>query len=175
MIRQFEEWTAALAEVAPMHQLRGSTIGIEAADYINRLHQFPVPNIDRPIKESLVPALGPIPFGLRSVVRNTIAVWRSYDIKPVFIFSGLDVGKRDTSFTASEEAARINSQAWSLYYSNDASTSVNTFGKSEAVIPEDLFRYLQKVLREEGIDWLVAPYGAWPQVCATLQIKMGNV
>jgi len=163
MIRQFDEWTASLAEYGPLENLRGSVVGIEAADYINRLQKFPVPNIDRPIKESLVPALGPIPFGLRSVVRNTIAVWKTHGIIPIFVFSGLDVGKRDTSFQGSEAAARINNEAWSLYYSNDASTSVNTFGKSEAVAPEDLFRYLQKTLREEAVDFLVAPYGAWAQ------------
>jgi hypothetical protein len=165
MIRQFDEWTASLAEFNNFDTITGATVGIEAADFISRLHQFPVPNIDRPIKESLVPALGPIPFGLRSVVRNAITVWKAHGIIPYFVFSGLDVGKRDTSFEASEKAALINDQAWSLYYSSDATQSVNTFGRSDAVKPEDLFRYLQKVLREEEVKFIVAPYGAWAQVC----------
>lgn len=164
MIRQFDEWTASLAEMANLDTLRGSVVGIEASDYLNRLPKFPVPDIQRPIKESLIPALGPIPFGLRSVVRKTIDVWRKHGVTPLFVFSGLDVGKRDTTFNASEEAARINNQAWNLYYSNDAEKSVATFGKSEAVTAEDLFRYLQTVLREERVEYFVAPYGAWAQV-----------
>lgn len=164
MIKQFEEWSTHLAEAAPFEQLTGSVAGIEAADYLRSLPKATIPTIDRPIKEVLVPALGPTPFGLKSAIKASINVWRQKGIEPLFVFSGLEVGKREAAFAASEEAARINANAWNLYYNNDADASVTAFGKSDAVTPESLFRYLQVVLREENVDFLVAPYGAWAQV-----------
>jgi hypothetical protein len=166
MIRDFEEWTAPMAEVARMSTLSGATIGIEASDYLDRLDKFHVPVVHPlVVKEPLTPALGGTPFGLKPIFRATIAAWRAQGITPLFVFSGLNVGKSDTALAEALRNSQTHSDAWALYDKNDPNNAVDTFRKSTAVAPESLFRLLQTILREEGVEFIVAPYGASAQVC----------
>lgn len=172
MIRDFEEWTAPLSEVAQMNTLRGSVIGIEASDYLDRLDRFHVPVAHGVyIREPLTPALGGTPFGLKAIFRSTIAAWRAQGITPLFVFSGLNVGKSDSSIAGALRSAQILTDAWLLYDKNDPKNAVDMFRKSTAVTPEDLFRLLQTALREEGVEFIVAPYGAYAQVRSAAAVK----
>jgi hypothetical protein len=176
MIRDFEEWTAPMAEVARMSTLSGATIGIEASDYLDQLDKFHVPVAAHPlvVKEPLTPALGGTPFGLKPIFRATIAAWRAQGITPLFVFSGLNVGKSDTALAEALRNTQTHSDAWALYDKNDPSNAVDTFRKSTAVAPESLFRLLQTILREEGVEFIVAPYGAPAQVCSEAAVDLSN-
>jgi hypothetical protein len=170
MIRDFEEWTAPLAEVARMSTLNGSVIGIEASDYLERVDRFH--NMHRmQIREPLTPALGGTPFGLKAVFRSTIAAWRAHGITPLFVFSGLNVGKSDSTIATALRSTEILTDAWLHYDKSDPANAVDMFKKSTAVTPEDLFRLLQTALREEGVEFIVAPYGAYAQVRSAAAVK----
>lgn len=180
MINGFEEWATSLSEWYEIEQLSGAVIAIEAADYLNSLIRNPN------TIEALLPALGGLPFSLRGYVLKDVGILRSHGINPVFVFSGLDVGKddnkRDAAFRASDEAARIHASAWLQYDQHKPEEAVKTFKESgtqeeaarivraladlflAVVKPEDLFRYLQKILREAGVPFQVAPYSALAQV-----------
>jgi hypothetical protein len=160
----FSDWSANLAETASMDQLKGAVVGIEAAEYLNRLSKFAIPDIDRLIDEALLPALGGLPFGLRAVIQKTLTIWKERNITPVFVFSGLDVGKRDPTFITEERGAQINAQAWGFYDAAASVQAVDTFAKSGSVTAEHLYRFLQQILDHAGISYQVAPYGAWAQV-----------
>lgn len=167
MITQFAEWSANLAESSSLGALRGSTVGIEAAEYLNRLHEFKIPKLSDPagvLPEPLLPALGGVPFGLARVVRVHLAAWQKFNIKPIFVFSGLDVSKSDAGFESSTLAARKLAAAWTCYDANDANAAVENFRTSNAIKATDLFRFLQTILRTAGIQYIVAPYCAWAQV-----------
>jgi hypothetical protein len=164
MLRDFDEWSAHLAEIASMSQLEGATVGIEAAEYLNRIAKLSVPEIDRAIVEQLLPALGGLPFGLKYVIQKTLIAWREHNITPIFVFSGLDVGKRDSTFATAEAGAQTNALAWAHYDNNQGELAVKTFAESGLVTAQDLFRYLQEILKEEGVAFQVAPYGAWAQL-----------
>ncbi|KAJ9637908.1 hypothetical protein H2199_007403 [Coniosporium tulheliwenetii] len=180
MINGFEEWATSLSEWYEIEQLSGAVIAIEAADYLNNLIR------NSNTIEALLPALGGLPFSLRGYVLKDISILRSHGINPVFVFSGLDVGKddnkRDAAFRASDEAARIHASAWLQYDQHKPEEAVKTFKESgtqeeaaahalkvladlflAVVKPEDLFRYLQKILREAGVPFQVAPYSALAQ------------
>jgi hypothetical protein len=168
MIRDFEEWTTQLAERVRIDTLNGAVIGIEASDYLDRLDRFHVPVVHPlVIKEPLTPALGGTPFGLKPIFRATINAWRNAGITPLFVFSGLDVGKNDSVLADALRNTQLHSEAWALYDKNDANRAVDTFRKSTAVAPQELFRLLQTILREEGVEFIVAPYGAPAQVSKT--------
>jgi hypothetical protein len=165
MIRDFEEWTTQIVEMAKMASLSGAVIGIEASDYLDRLDRFHVPVVPPlVVKEPLTPALGGTPFGLKPIFRATIAAWRAAGITPLFVFSGLDVGKNDSVLAEALRNTQLHSDAWALYDKNEGNRAVDTFRKSAAVAPEELFRLLQTILREEGVEFIVAPYGAPAQV-----------
>jgi len=171
MINGFGEWASPnLVEHANISQLKGAAVGIEAADYLERLEKFNIPDLSRPVKEALLPALGGVPFGLKYIIRTTLQALRRNGITPIFVFSGLDVGKKDVHSAPTMEAAPIIHNAWQLYDNLDADGAVENFRQARSVTPEDLFRFLQLILREEQVEYHIAPYSANAQVGATLQL-----
>jgi hypothetical protein len=164
MIHQFEEWSANLAEQSSMENLKDVVVGIEATEYLNRLPKMNYPELTRPVQEALLPALGGVPFGLKHIIKHHISVWRKYGITPLFVFNGLDIGKGDPTFNASEENARVSTLAWNQYSTGNAAATVQTFGDSNLVTAKDLYRFLQTILQEQEVAFLVAPYCAWAQV-----------
>jgi hypothetical protein len=164
MLDRFDDWSALLAEGASMDQLKGATVGIEAAEYLDRLAKLSVPDINRAIEEALLPALGGLPFGLKFVIQQTLLAWKEHEITPFFVFSGLDVGKRDPKFVSAEAGVQTNKQAWVYYDGNHGELAVKTFAESSLVTAEDLYRYLQEILREQDVEFQVAPYSAHAQL-----------
>ena len=172
MISNFEEWTASLAECGPLSQLSGATVGIEAAEYLNSIPNLRVAGVDRKIKEELTVALGGYPLGYKAVIQTTISIWRKHNITPFFVFSGLEVGRdsaRDGTFHRTEQGAATNAEAWRHYDNVQVAQCLSTFGESTSISAEDMFRYLQQILSEEDVGFMVAPYSAWAQVCSTVR------
>jgi hypothetical protein len=169
MAQNLEQWTASMAEMAAMQTLAGATIGIEASQFLEHLADLSVPRIQRPIKEALLPALGGLPFGLKSVIHESLKAFAECAITPFFVFSGMAIDDSDSkefTFTASTQSAVIVQEAWDLYQRGDTS-SVQVFQKAASVTAKH-FRYLQAILREHGIGFLIAPYGAPAQVRISL-------
>jgi hypothetical protein len=164
MIHQFEEWSANLAEQSSMENLKDSVVGIEATEYLNRLSKMGWPELNRTPQEALLPALGGVPFGLKHIIKHHISVWRKYGITPIFVFNGLDIGNGNPSSNASEERVRVAESAWTQYASGNAASTVQIFGDSNLVTAKDLYRFLQTILQEQDVEFMVAPYCAWAQV-----------
>jgi hypothetical protein len=125
MIRDFVQWTAAFGETGELEQLRNCRVGIEAAEYLNQR----ILNHPR-AKEPLVPALGGLPLALTQHIEDDLAHFRSFDIEPYFVFSGLDITKQEDPFRQKTEEAAVNINAWTLYDSHEAEASVAKFGQS---------------------------------------------
>ena len=165
MISSFDEWAQDLHQSSPLEQLKNHNVGIEAAEYLRLLPKLHIDGIQRKILEELPTALGGYPFGYEAVIQHTIDIWREYNITPIFIFSGLEVGKRDnTSWRTYDDAIRTHILAWNEYDSGHGPAAVNLFGQSTYNKPEDMFRYLQCHLKKLGVIYQVAPFGAWAQV-----------
>ena len=126
MIQSFDAFTEGLLERGDLEELSGLSVAIEAAEYLRKkLYTAPT-------KEPLLPALGGLPFALKKTVLADLAEWKKAGITPVFVFSGLDLGKNAASFEKSEIASQTNRQAWESYGQNDAEGAVKTFGDSGA-------------------------------------------
>ena len=176
MIPSFDEFATPLSEVAPLSELDGAVIAIEASHYLTRL--LVNPNL----KEPLLAALGGLPFTMRSAVASDMAAFRGTGIKPIFVFDGMDVSKTKTLFQQADEAVRANTTAWNLYNQHQAENAVAAFGESckfffrtlcqnrtltmatGAITAELFYRYFQLLLHELGVDFQVAPYSALAQV-----------
>jgi hypothetical protein len=131
MIRDFVQWTATLGETGELEQLRNCRVGIEAAEYLNQR----ILNHPR-AKEPLVPALGGLPLALTQHIEDDLANFRTFDIEPYFVFSGLDITKQDDPFRQKIEEAAVNINAWTLYDSHEAEASVAKFGQSSTTTSE---------------------------------------
>lgn len=125
MIRDFAQWTATFGETGELEQLNGCRVGIEAADYLSQR----ILNHPR-AKEPLVPALGGLPLALKQHIEEDLDTLQSFDIKPWFIFSGLDITKQDDPFRQKQDEATVNANAWNLYDNHEAEASVAKFGES---------------------------------------------
>jgi len=124
MLQGFDSWSTNRSETNTFSDLEGARIGIDASFYLNRLLS------QSPSKEPLLPALGGLPFSLRANIENELQVFTNHNITPLFVFNGLDLGKRYQPFRASDNASRLHKEAWNLYDQRNSEKAVDTFGKS---------------------------------------------
>jgi hypothetical protein len=124
MIRDFESWKN-LVEASQLEELRGTRVGIEAADYLRQRILVHTTN-----KEPLVPALGGLPLGFASHIKDDLNKFAAFDITPFFVFSGLDIAKQDNLVQQRREGAANIATAWSSYDSHFADQAVHQFGES---------------------------------------------
>jgi hypothetical protein len=124
MIRDFESWNS-LVEVSQLEELKGTRVGIEAADFLRQRILDHSSN-----KEPLVPALGGLPLGFSSRIAEDLKKFKAFDITPFFVFSGLDIAKQDSLFQQRQEGAKTNADAWELYDEHQAEQAVRRFGES---------------------------------------------
>ncbi|TKA63053.1 hypothetical protein B0A49_09019 [Cryomyces minteri] len=163
MIRTLEQWTASLSRTGDLAQLSDLTIGIEAAHFIKLM------SMDGNTREPLLPALGGQPLAFELIVENQLDTLEAHNIKALFIFSGMKVGKNDGLFRASDEASRTIGQAWHLYNNHEAKAAVDMFDTLRPESVDGLYRYLQEILHKRKIDFQVAPYSAGPQLVHLLE------
>lgn len=157
-VRTLDEWATPRLQNFPLAALKDTTLGIEAAHYLDRLLSTP------PSKEPLLSALGGFPFALKTSIEHELEMMSSFGIRPVFVFSGLDCAVKEKPMRQLREASRLNSQAWELYNQHRAIQAVDAFGNSGSVKPDGLFRFLQRILQANKVEFLVAPYSACAQL-----------
>ncbi|KAI9860754.1 MAG: hypothetical protein M1813_005677 [Trichoglossum hirsutum] len=157
-VRSFDELAALRAQTYPLSALKDAVLGIEAAYYLGRLLNNP------PSKEPLLSALGGFPFALKTYIESDLETLKRNGIVPLFVFSGMDLAKKDKPFSNLNDSALANTRAWELYDQHQAVQAVETFGNSASIKPESLFRFLQKILRARNLEFMVAPYSAWGQL-----------
>ncbi|KAF3930657.1 hypothetical protein ABW19_dt0206960 [Dactylella cylindrospora] len=157
-VRNFDAWSTNRLQNLPLSVLKDTVIGVDAGNYLKKI-------IDGPgTKEPLVPALGGFPFSLKSKIEDDLAEWHQAGIKPLFVFSGIQPLRTDKVSAVADMTAKNRSNAWALYDGGHAKEAVEAFGDSGILQPQEIYRYLRKILRENGIDFQVAPYAAWAQL-----------
>ena len=125
MVRDFDNWVRAAVDVSSLEELRGTRVGIEAADYVNtRIIRNPR------VKEPLVPALGGLPLAMKVHIEEDLHRFAAFGIEPFFVFSGLDLARPEDPFRERQIGAAVNTAAWALYDIHEAEQSVLKFGES---------------------------------------------
>jgi XPG N-terminal domain len=128
IVTTFDTWVNGAgtpAKKSPLEDLRGYTVGIEAAQYLDKLLNTPS------TKEKLLSALGGVPLALRKRIEDDIAVMQEAGITPVFVFSGLDiVGAKERNLEEANASMQANNNAWELYDDHKPGPAVDTFALS---------------------------------------------
>ncbi|KAL2011533.1 hypothetical protein VTN00DRAFT_4251 [Thermoascus crustaceus] len=157
-VRALDEWAVGRTQFLPLSALKGAVIGIDASHYIyQHLHHHTT-------REPLLIALGGFPFALKSNIERELQTFKNLGIGCVFVFNGLDFGKREHRPHVRAESARAFEQAWELYDQQQADQVVDAFSSAGTLEPEFLYRFLQRILHENGVEFLVAPYSAAAQL-----------
>jgi len=124
----FKEWVQSegLETSGKIDQFRKSCIAFDAEDYLDTLLTATLS------REPLLPALGGLPFALQKHIDDDLQRFRDAEIKPIFVFNGLQAASKDGTMVAREgkRAAKILDDAWSIYDQGRGEDAVNAFGKA---------------------------------------------
>ncbi|KGQ01780.1 hypothetical protein PAAG_11503 [Paracoccidioides lutzii Pb01] len=157
-IRAFDDWASGRAQTLPLALLKGAVIGIDASHYLDQHLNH------HATKEPLLIALGGFPFSLKANIEKELQALKNAGITCVFVFNGLDFGKREPDFSTQADSTRALQQAWELYDQQQADQVVDAFSSAGSAKPETLYKFLQRIFHEQRVDFLVAPYAASAQL-----------
>ncbi|KAJ5107072.1 XPG N-terminal [Penicillium angulare] len=198
-IRPLDDWAVGRTQSLPLSALKGAVIGIDAAHYIQQ-HL-----VNQSTREALLGALGGFPFALKNNIEKELQTLKSIGIGCIFVFNGLEFGKKDQRIQAQPASVRSFEQAWELYDQQQADQVVDAFSNAGMTTfpfdfqtiwlpsptaavtywnwtfptypifadqphnsgtppPETLFKFLQRILNQNGISFMVAPYSAVAQL-----------
>ncbi|KAE8148945.1 PIN domain-like protein [Aspergillus avenaceus] len=160
-IRLLDEWAEARTQSLPLSALKGAVVGIDASHYIHQHLLHPS------TREPLLVALGGFPFALRNNIERELQVFKDLGVSCIFVFNGLDFGTKNQRPHVSPESVRAFEQAWDLYDQQQADQVVDAFSGAGTPKPESLYRFLQRILYSNGVEYIVAPYSAAAQVRRT--------
>ncbi|KAG9682924.1 PIN domain-like protein, partial [Aureobasidium melanogenum] len=163
MISGFNEWAASaqLGHTDSFAELNERRLGIEAEDFIANILTT------SPTKEPLLPALGGLPFALEETITNHVSVLRSYGCQPYFIFNGVTSNGQEERLQAATRATKSIANAWELYGASEPERAVAEFGTLSGTINVDnIYRFVQNILRKHDVDFLVAPHSACAQLAS---------
>ena len=109
-------------------------LGVEATSYLQQIIDEP------PSHEPLLAALGGDPIGLKEHIKTELNRWKDNNMRPLFVFDGLNVvGKDEIILAGANVALGKTNQAWELYGDNHPAEAVSAFGAS------GMFSYLNCV------------------------------
>ena len=108
----------------PLSALKGAVVGIDASHYITS-HL-----INPSTREALLSALGGFPFALKGNIEKELQTFKSLGIGCVFVFNGLDFGKKYERSHAQPISVRSFEQAWELYDQQQADQVVDAFSSA---------------------------------------------
>ncbi|KAI1945161.1 hypothetical protein LOZ57_004459 [Ophidiomyces ophidiicola] len=154
----FDEWASSRSQTLSLSALKGAVIGIHASHYLD-LHLN-----HNLTKEPLLIALGGFPFALKAHIEKELQALKNAGITCVFVFDGLEIGKPEQDIAAQNQSTRALRQAWEYYDQQQADQVVDAFSTAGSAKPESLYKFLQRILFAEGIEFIVAPYAAAPQL-----------
>ncbi|KAL8793941.1 MAG: hypothetical protein Q9195_003454 [Heterodermia aff. obscurata] len=148
----------------PLSCLKSSVIGVDALYYLE--------NLLAAHKEPLLSALGGFPLALETRIVKELREIQSCGAKLYFVFNGLDWGIKDDQFAISIASARQNATAFDIYENDRAKEAIGVFRESGLIpsgpfgapTPAALVPFLKKILHENDIPFIVAPYSALAQL-----------
>jgi len=152
-----------------LNVLSESRLGIDAAYYLQQLLENPSS------KEPLLAATGGLPLALAQRIEADLRVLEKLHIKPVFVFPGLQPNKkwRQSHHYEYTEACRDRRDAWTKYESGQEDAATKLFEGRHGLAQWDLWRMVLRIFRNRNVEFIIAPYVAWAQVCylQTLNIQ----
>lgn len=148
-------------QTLPLSVLSDSRLGIDASYYLQLLMDNP------PSREPLLAATGGLPLALIQRIESDLRALEKLRIKPVFVFPGLLPNKRWKPHHHSEhvEACRDRRDAWTRYEQGQEEAATKLFEGRSNFAQWDLWRMVLRIFKHRNVEFLIAPYLAWAQVC----------
>ena len=148
-------------QTQPLTVISDTRLGIDASYYLTQLTENP------PSREPLLAATGGLPLALVSRIESDLRVLEKLRIKPVFVFSGISPNKKIRPHLQQEyqEAMRDRQNAWGKYENGLEEQATKLFEGRANLVQWDVWRMVLRVFRHRNVEYLIAPYISWAQVC----------
>ncbi|ETI21245.1 hypothetical protein G647_07590 [Cladophialophora carrionii CBS 160.54] len=162
-VQRLDVWASKHVEYCQLHMLKDAVIGVDASYYLNlRLNG----NNEEPLKH----ALGGQPFTFKRMIEEDITFLRQNGITLIFVFDGLDYVNKNLRTSQLAASRRVQDDAWHAYLNGDSKRTVADFGKATYDV-DTTARRLQKLLAENNVEYMVAPYSATAQLSYLLALE----
>ena len=147
----------------PLSVLSDSRLGIDASFYLSSLTDNP------PSREPLITATGGLPLALTQRIESDLRALEKLRIKPVFVFPGLLPNRRwkqnQQQQFEENEGMRDRREAWAKYEAGQEEAATKLFEGRSGMRQWDLWKMVLRIFRHRNVEFIIAPYVAWPQVC----------
>ncbi|KAG7531245.1 hypothetical protein FFLO_04487 [Filobasidium floriforme] len=166
-----------LIQQAPLSALAETRIGIDVSQYLRQILT------SESTREPLIAATGGLPIALTAHIEADLRTLDKFRIKPVFVFNGLPLYRRNPPRQAQEvisgrEAAQRN-HAWALYEQGHAEEAAKVLTEGQRhgnwVVPIEVTRLILRMFRHRMVEYIVAPYMQWGQLSYLLNHPKGYV
>lgn len=150
-----------LVNTSSIEILQNATIGIDVEHYLSRIYTFK--------KEQFLSGIGGIPSSLKDYIQSDLQVFKEFNIKPVFIISGLGIQLQHNDYKTNELSpqeqhlentwSKLNSKNQNPYgYNSLNNESFRLFTDPLPLRPmiNDLIKYFIEI----NIDYMISPYDA---------------
>jgi hypothetical protein len=148
-------------QTLPLSALSDSRLGIDASHYLQSLLDNP------PSQEPLLAATGGLPLAITPRIEADLRILEKLRIKPVFVFSGLQPNRKykPPHHLEYAEACKDRREAWEKYEGGREEEATRLFAGRGVFQQWDLWRMVLRIFRHRNVEFLIAPYVSWPQVC----------
>ncbi|CAK9441239.1 uncharacterized protein LODBEIA_P51080 [Lodderomyces beijingensis] len=159
---------------APIEILANATIGIDLEYYLSRIYT--------PKKEQYLVAIGGVPSSLKDYLQSDLQILKEYNIKPIFVVSGLKIESQLTEYKQNElsryeehlagtwtkvaNSQKLGPQQQHSFHSESFRTA------QEGISLEPIINDIIKCFIELGIEYMICPYDASFQLSYLLQNKL---
>eukprot|EP00656_Telonema_subtile_P019341 TRINITY_DN20609_c0_g1_i2.p1 TRINITY_DN20609_c0_g1~~TRINITY_DN20609_c0_g1_i2.p1 ORF type:complete len:358 (+),score=76.53 TRINITY_DN20609_c0_g1_i2:97-1170(+) len=144
-------------------KLAGTKLGVDGLRWLLSL----------PISEPYQVAMGGMYLSLKAAISKALADFRAANITPLFVFSGLQLARRDKSVPRldSNTFTQACTRGWAAETEGDHEGAKQAFLSQSSFTTEHINRIMQ-ILQQFGAETFRAPFCAQPQLVWMLQHKL---
>ncbi|KAG0086386.1 hypothetical protein BGZ93_000149 [Podila epicladia] len=141
----------------PLATLKDFRLGIDANVWLKRI-------ISSAASEQYIAGIGGAPSCMRKAIEKELEGFKANSIHPLFVFSGLSLIRKDKPHVNDDNKMAKRTAAWEAMNSSKIELALSCWTSSFPVHQPDLIHLVIRILKEHGIDYMRAPYGAGPQL-----------
>ncbi|KAG0265507.1 hypothetical protein DFQ27_000586 [Actinomortierella ambigua] len=145
-----------LIAVHPLSTLKDTRLGIDGNAWVKK--------ISISASEQYLAGIGGVASKLRKAVEKELEGFKNYGIHPMFVFSGLNWTRRDKPSVNDGGKIAMRNSAWEAVNNGKLEQAQSSWSSSNFVHQSDLVHLIIRILKEHGISYMKAPYGAGAQL-----------
>ncbi|KAF9932955.1 hypothetical protein FBU30_006941 [Linnemannia zychae] len=146
-----------LISVQPLSTLKDIRLGIDGNVWLKKI-------ISQAASEQFLPGIGGTPSCMRKAIEKELEGFKAASIHPLFVFSGLALIRKDKTHVNDDPKIFKRNAAWDAVNAGKMDLALSSWNSTHAVHQPDLIHLVIRILKENSIDYMRAPYGAGAQL-----------